>query len=315
MRMIRINCSVSLVTFLWMMILVRADTDVTCVVEENCILPCSFQEDPEVVIQWTKLTEGLPRVHSFSKNQDQLEDQDQNFRGRTSLFKDQIPRGNASLLLTGVKSEDWGQYQCYTRTTSGIERSIINVEVKDTDVNCFAIGNCMLPCSFQEDPEVVIQWTKLTAGRLRVHSFYNNQDQLEDQDQNFRGRTSLFKDQISRGDASLLLTGVKSEDRGKYQCYTRTTSGVKKSIINLNVDNNSVAFGFIIFGIVVAVFIGICIFVCICVYICIHLKDMQRRNQPITVQYSRGTSETSSPPNGENQQQDNNSHLLDPNAE
>ncbi|XP_047423845.1 uncharacterized protein LOC124995486 [Mugil cephalus] len=241
MRMIRINCSVSLVTFLWMMILVRADTDVSCVVEESCMLPCSFQEDPEVVIKWTKLTEGLPRVHSFSKNQDQLGDLVQNFRNRTSLFKDQISRGNASLLLTGVKSEDWGQYQCYTRKTSGIQRSIINLNMKkkekDTDVTCyFLIGNCMLPCSFQEDPEVFIKWTKLTAGLPRVHSFSNNQDQLEDQDQNFRGRTSLFKDQISRGDASLLLTGLKVQDQGRYECYTRTTSGVKTSIINLETD-------------------------------------------------------------------------------
>ncbi|XP_047423844.1 uncharacterized protein LOC124995485 [Mugil cephalus] len=276
MRMIRINCSVSLVTFLWMMILVRGDTDVSCYVEESCILPCSFQKDPEVVIHWTKLTEGLPRVHSFSKNQDQLEDQDQNFGNRTSLFKDQISRGNASLLLTGVTSEDWGQYQCYTRTTSGIERSIINLKVKDTDVTCYAIGNCMLPCSFQEGHLVSIQWTKLTEGRPRVHSFSKNQDQLGDQDQNFRGRTSLSKDQIFRGDASLQLSWMKAEDRGQYECYTRTTSGVKTSIINLETDDNSVAFGFIIFGIVVAVIIGIgiCILPCLCIAACIYVyKD------------------------------------------
>ncbi|XP_047423842.1 V-set domain-containing T-cell activation inhibitor 1-like isoform X2 [Mugil cephalus] len=274
MRMIRINCSVSLVTFLWMMILVRADSDVTCVVEESCILPCSFQKDPEVVIKWIKLTDELPRVHSFSKNQDQLGDQDQDFRGRTSLSKDQISRGDASLLLTGVTSEDQGQYQCYTRTISGIERSIINLNLrdKDTDVTCYAIGNCMLPCSFQEGPEVVIQWTKLTDELPRVHSFSNNQDQLGDQDQNFRGRTLLFKDQISRGDASLLLSWMKAEDRGKYECYTRTTSGVKTSIINLETDNNSVAFGFIIFGIVVAVIIGICIclFLFFCIAVCVY---------------------------------------------
>ena len=112
----------------------------------------------------------------------------------------------------------------------------IFLDVSEINVTCYIEESCILPCSFQEGPEVVIRWTKLTLGYSHVHSFYKNQDQLGDQDQNFRGRTSLFKDQISRGNASLLLTGVKFQDQGQYQCYTNTTSGVKTSIINLNVD-------------------------------------------------------------------------------
>ncbi|XP_047423848.1 myelin-oligodendrocyte glycoprotein-like isoform X2 [Mugil cephalus] len=225
MRMTRINCFVSLVTFLWMMILVRADTDVSCVVGESCILPCSFQKDPKVVIRWIKRTEEHPRVHSFSKNQDQLENQDQDFRGRTSLFKDQISRGNASLLLTGVKSEDWGQYQCYTRTTSGSERSIINVKVKD---NSIPIGSIV---------------------------------------------------------------------------------------------------GVVVGGLFVVAAVTL---ICSWIYICIHtfiyfplriyylqkrLKRTHNTREPRTVRYIPGTSEPSSPPNGENQQQDNNSHLLESHEE
>lgn len=57
-----------------------------------------------------------------------------------------------------------------------------------------------------------------------VHGYYNNRDQLGYQDQNFRGRTSLFQDQISRGTASLQLTGVKVQYQGRYECYTSTTS-------------------------------------------------------------------------------------------
>uniref|UniRef100_A0A4W6G2R4 Ig-like domain-containing protein n=1 Tax=Lates calcarifer TaxID=8187 RepID=A0A4W6G2R4_LATCA len=76
----------------------------------------------------------------------------------------------------------------------------------------------------------------VTAGNLYVHSFYNNQDQLRLQNQHFRNRTSLFKDQISRGNASLQLTGVEVQDQGGYRCYTRTMRGNKDSFINLRVD-------------------------------------------------------------------------------
>uniref|UniRef100_A0A3Q3A3T4 Immunoglobulin V-set domain-containing protein n=1 Tax=Kryptolebias marmoratus TaxID=37003 RepID=A0A3Q3A3T4_KRYMA len=66
-----------------------------------------------------------------------------------------------------------------------------------------------------------------------IHSYFDNQDQLGNQDQRFRGRTSLFKDQISRGNASLLLRGVKVQDEGRYKCYTSTIGGNKESFINL----------------------------------------------------------------------------------
>uniref|UniRef100_A0A4W6G2J7 Ig-like domain-containing protein n=1 Tax=Lates calcarifer TaxID=8187 RepID=A0A4W6G2J7_LATCA len=96
--------------------------------------------------------------------------------------------------------------------------------------------SCILPCSFQSGADPVIHWIQVTAGHLLVHSFYHNQDQLGLQDQFFRGRTSLFKDQISRGNASLQLTGVEVQDQGRYKCHTSTMRGNKDSLINLRVD-------------------------------------------------------------------------------
>uniref|UniRef100_A0A3Q1G958 Ig-like domain-containing protein n=1 Tax=Acanthochromis polyacanthus TaxID=80966 RepID=A0A3Q1G958_9TELE len=91
---------------------------------------------------------------------------------------------------------------------------------------------CILTCSFQVAAYVVMHWTNLTTGR-HVHSHYDNQDLLGHQHQNYRNRTSLFKDQISRGNASLQLTGVKVQDEGRYECFTRTINGPKTSYINL----------------------------------------------------------------------------------
>ena len=95
--------------------------------------------------------------------------------------------------------------------------------------------SCILPCSFQGGDGAVILWTNATAEDTRetIHSYYGNTDQLALQDQRFKGRTSLFRDQISRGNASLHLTGVKVQDQGRYKCYTSTDSGNKESFINL----------------------------------------------------------------------------------
>uniref|UniRef100_A0A8C4GHJ3 Ig-like domain-containing protein n=1 Tax=Dicentrarchus labrax TaxID=13489 RepID=A0A8C4GHJ3_DICLA len=105
-----------------------------------------------------------------------------------------------------------------------------------THASCVVLKSCILPCSFQGGAEVVVHWFQGT-GKTPVHSYYHNQDQLARQDQRFRGRTSLFKDQISRGNASLQLTGVEVQDRGRYNCHTSTISGNKDSFINLKVEN------------------------------------------------------------------------------
>uniref|UniRef100_A0A3B4YRU0 Ig-like domain-containing protein n=1 Tax=Seriola lalandi dorsalis TaxID=1841481 RepID=A0A3B4YRU0_SERLL len=99
-----------------------------------------------------------------------------------------------------------------------------------SEVSCVFRESCILPCSFQGGTDVVIHWTQVTAGDLHVHSFYHNQDQLAYQVQRFRDRTSLFKDQISRGNASLQLTGVKVQDQGRYKCHTSVIRGNKDSI-------------------------------------------------------------------------------------
>uniref|UniRef100_A0A3Q4M894 Immunoglobulin V-set domain-containing protein n=1 Tax=Neolamprologus brichardi TaxID=32507 RepID=A0A3Q4M894_NEOBR len=103
--------------------------------------------------------------------------------------------------------------------------------VADTDVSCIFMETCMLPCSSEGGT--------VSAGDITVHSFYHNKDQLERQNQRFRGRTSLFNDQISAGNASLQLTKVEVQDEGRYKCYTSTIDGNKESFINLKIDGKS----------------------------------------------------------------------------
>ena len=68
-----------------------------------------------------------------------------------------------------------------------------------------------------------------------VHSYYGDQDQLADQDPLYKGRTSLFYDQISGGNASLHLTRVTLQDQGRYLCYTSTAEYNQETFVTLTV--------------------------------------------------------------------------------
>ncbi|TWW54117.1 hypothetical protein D4764_0104700, partial [Takifugu flavidus] len=68
-----------------------------------------------------------------------------------------------------------------------------------------------------------------------IHSYYDNKDQLGSQTI-FQSRTSHFQDQISRGNASLLLMWVKVEDQGRYMCYTSTDIDNSENVIELKVE-------------------------------------------------------------------------------
>lgn len=104
-----------------------SDTNITCLIPDDCILPCSFRPTGTVVIHWYK--QQIP-VHSYYYNKDQFGLQNKHFSGRTALFNSQIPHGNASLLLKRVKVQDKGRYKCYTSTRKGNQELFVNLDVK-----------------------------------------------------------------------------------------------------------------------------------------------------------------------------------------
>ncbi|KAM9332666.1 uncharacterized protein KZ484_017773 [Pholidichthys leucotaenia] len=109
----------------------------------------------------------------------------------------------------------------------------------DSGVFCVFNESCTVPCDFQVGDDILIHWYKVEPGnqkQLNVHSYYYGQDQLDKQNQEFTGRTSLFKKEISEGNASLLLTGVRVQDEGRYKCYSSTKKEGGPLFINLKVD-------------------------------------------------------------------------------
>uniref|UniRef100_A0A4W6D7K0 Ig-like domain-containing protein n=1 Tax=Lates calcarifer TaxID=8187 RepID=A0A4W6D7K0_LATCA len=168
-RMSRLSCVLSV---LLLLTLTTGDTEVSCVFMESCILPCSFQYTADIYIHWIQETEGHPPVHSFYYNKDQLGLQDQFFRGRTSLFKDQISRGNASLQLTGVEVQDQGRYRCHTSTMRGNKDSFINLRVDApvSKVNMEQVGNRIICSSEGIYPKPDLTWSTSPPSNLNLQN-------------------------------------------------------------------------------------------------------------------------------------------------
>ncbi|KAM4675555.1 NACHT, LRR and PYD domains-containing protein 5-like [Discoglossus pictus] len=81
------------------------------------LLPCNvIYKDvfdyQELVVNWQR-SENDTVVHSFYYNASQSEYQDKGYQGRTQIFYELLPTGNASLLLMNLSKSDTGNYTCY----------------------------------------------------------------------------------------------------------------------------------------------------------------------------------------------------------
>ncbi|XP_017343849.1 uncharacterized protein hhla2a.1 isoform X2 [Ictalurus punctatus] len=101
-------------------------------------------------------------------------------------------------------------------------------KIPDAHVTCIYSENCILPCSFPPSTEeVVFQWYK--QGTL-IYSF------LEDEDESHNSNISVFTDEVSHGNASLLLEDSSIKSRGRYKCVVNTTKAVQESDVIVKVE-------------------------------------------------------------------------------
>ncbi|XP_075446193.1 HERV-H LTR-associating protein 2 [Ascaphus truei] len=92
----------------------------------------------------------------------------------------------------------------------------------------------ILPCSFKPNKEEVIHW-RTEIGKLIVHKYYKGRDRLEQQDQSYQNRTSLFLSELSNGNASLLLRDLQKSDGQSYHCYVGTNGQKEEYTVKLNI--------------------------------------------------------------------------------
>uniref|UniRef100_A0A8V0YKA4 Ig-like domain-containing protein n=1 Tax=Gallus gallus TaxID=9031 RepID=A0A8V0YKA4_CHICK len=116
------------------------------------------------------------------------------------------------------------------------------------DVTCHAsVGETVvLPCTSTFPEELNISHSKLywQKGDDLVHFFHKGHDDLESQDEQYHGRTSLFLNEVKHGNFSLKLSNVQLQDKAVYSCiYSQAGHQTKKSQIKLSVSGKNLFLG------------------------------------------------------------------------
>uniref|UniRef100_A0A673VZS2 Ig-like domain-containing protein n=1 Tax=Salmo trutta TaxID=8032 RepID=A0A673VZS2_SALTR len=112
---------------------------VVAVAGDDIILPCSLKPNvnaENMIMKWTRLNPKAANVHLYHDGRDSNADQHPSYRGRTSMFHEELKNGNVSLKLTRVTLSDAGSYRCFIPTLTS--------QVKETTVQLF-VGLILSP--------------------------------------------------------------------------------------------------------------------------------------------------------------------------
>ncbi|XP_053356050.1 butyrophilin subfamily 1 member A1-like [Clarias gariepinus] len=109
----------------------------------------------------------------------------------------------------------------------------------DAPLHAVAGKDLVLPCFIKPSTSAVdmrVQWVRLDVGDTLVHLYEDHKDRNEDQAESYRARTSLFKEELQKGNASLKLSALRVSDEGEYQCLIEDKSWSDDIIIHFTVE-------------------------------------------------------------------------------
>ncbi|XP_048827204.1 uncharacterized protein LOC125704991 isoform X1 [Brienomyrus brachyistius] len=196
------------------------------------LLPC-FVDRPlpleELEVDWRR-TDSDTIVHLFQGGQSRPESQGDAYRGRAHFFSQEIPKGNFSLLLEGVRTADAGVYKCVVYTEQ--ENHETQVEIQEVErlvvtgadepVYAHAGEDVTLSCSVDTHVNVTelhVEWRKTDDdGDILVLLYADGGNRPESQDGRYSGRAEFFTEEIPKGNFSMKLRRVRTEDKGEFRC-------------------------------------------------------------------------------------------------
>ncbi|KAJ8007907.1 hypothetical protein DPEC_G00099050 [Dallia pectoralis] len=108
---------------------------IVAVAGDDIILPCYLKPNFSVEnmrVDWLNLDSDFKdeRVYRYENGKIIHENKIPSYRGRTSLFTEELWRGNTSLKLTRVQGSDEGRYECFIRSKDCYDDITIQVLVK-----------------------------------------------------------------------------------------------------------------------------------------------------------------------------------------
>ncbi|XP_041841977.1 butyrophilin-like protein 2 [Melanotaenia boesemani] len=229
---------------------VQGETEIFCSSEpvvsfcgSSIVLQCHLEPQQDATDNTVKWTQQSDVVHIRKGGKDVPGEQMERFEGPTSLFSEGLHKGNLSLQLSSLKLSDSGRYKCSFQVGS-VEKSCYvglivgqsEVIVSPDPVTAESGQDVVLPCHLDPPFDVTSLTVEWRRNKTTVHLYRNLGDYKDPQDQRFKGRTSLFHDEMNHGNISLKLSTVTEEDAGIYTCFVpKLNCQVKKENIVLRV--------------------------------------------------------------------------------
>ncbi|KAI2667010.1 Butyrophilin-like protein 2 [Labeo rohita] len=181
-------------------------------------------------VEWRKTDSGT-LVHLYQDGESRPEAQQQDYHDRAHFFTDQIQHGNFSLHLDNLTAEDQGRYTCkiYSQQDSG--ETVVQIKYvehllvsgSDESVSASVGEDVTLKCSVNspitpEHNEEVL-WKKTDKDEHILVLLYQNNKTLSDSsNERYKDRVEFFTAKIPKGNFSLRLKSVRTEDKGVYMC-------------------------------------------------------------------------------------------------
>ncbi|XDV11314.1 hypothetical protein PO909_000282, partial [Leuciscus waleckii] len=181
-------------------------------------------------VEWRR-KESETLVHLYEGGESRPEAQQQDYQDRANFFTEEIKHGNFSLRLDNLRAEDKGEYTCTVHTqkesgetevqikdverllVSGSDRSISASVGEDVTLNC-SVDSHITPEDFEQ-----VSWKKTDEDEDILVLLYENNEAFPDSsNERYRDRVEFFTAEIPKGNFSVRLKSVRTEDKGVYIC-------------------------------------------------------------------------------------------------
>ncbi|XP_028811976.1 butyrophilin-like protein 2 [Denticeps clupeoides] len=196
---------------------------------DTVLLPC-FVRTPvpleELEVEWRR-SDSETLVLLFQDGEERGEESE--FRNRAHFFTEEISRGNFSLFLTDVTPADAGTYRCsvHTEKESGDTTALISVVrlVVSGGARAVSAGlgeDVILSCSVDSSEQIEeVVWK--TDQDIIVLQYKDGEVLPDSSHERYRGRAEFFPAEIHKGNFSLRLKEVRTEDKGDFMCEVHTS--------------------------------------------------------------------------------------------